>query len=146
MMICSALLILSFLMFNSSPLKISFLVILTSLLTSVEMYKNFYSLFPPSCVVISFSSGMMILFSYCTMMTNYESKKSQKNLKLIMMTTLLCLPFLSINENSILSNQEKLSMNLDSPYLLGMLFVVILSMFCINNSAFSPMKPMKSNF
>ena len=146
MIICRALLILRFLIFNRSPLKISFLVILTSLLTRVEIYKNFYSLFPPSCVVISFSSGIIILFSYCTIITNYERKKSQKNLKLIIITTLLCLPFLRINENSILSNQEKLSTNLDSPYLLGILFVVILSIFCINNRAFSPIKPIKSNF
>nr|YP_010354342.1 NADH dehydrogenase subunit 6 [Blomia tropicalis]UOG85310.1 NADH dehydrogenase subunit 6 [Blomia tropicalis] len=134
-------------MTSASPMKLSLSLSLASISVALLTYSQYTSIFAASTVVISFSSGMMILFCYCSMLTNSESKNKNQ----LALTTLVILPTMltSLSVKPFVQpspNQENLSMTLSSPTLLVCMSLVVLAMVCINTSMFSPSKPLKTSF
>uniref|UniRef100_UPI00315C520E NADH dehydrogenase subunit 6 n=1 Tax=Sancassania mycophaga TaxID=3127633 RepID=UPI00315C520E len=129
-----------------SPIKVAFSVTISSIMVSVGCYSLCVAIFPSAGVVISFSSGMMILFCYCAMMTNYESKNYKNNT--ILMALILTMPLMiMMSENMQMGNNMKnmLSIN-SSPLIVSVMGVIILGMICINKSMFSPSKTLITSY
>nr|UBQ34135.1 NADH dehydrogenase subunit 6 [Lepidoglyphus destructor] len=140
-MLCVILLMVSV----SSPMKLAFTLTVSSLGVSVLVYSSTTSVFPPSALVISFSSGMMILFCYSSTMTSYESKTNPN-----ILTSALCLsicPALLVSSNSLLdSPMKKCVLELNTPMLLGMMGLILCCMVAINMSVMNPTKQLMSSY
>nr|YP_009306846.1 NADH dehydrogenase subunit 6 [Histiostoma blomquisti]AOR08478.1 NADH dehydrogenase subunit 6 [Histiostoma blomquisti] len=121
-----------------SPLGFSFSLLMLSVWVSVNSMMQTGVLFSTSAIVLSFSTGMMILFCYCASMVNFETK----NFSMVWM--LLAMPLLSllaIAEKEVEMTNEALSvMEYQTQFLTMAIMVVILSMVSINKSMFNPMK------
>ena len=129
-----------------SPIKVAFSVTLRSVLIGVAAYSISSAVFPTSGVIISFSSGIIILFCYCAIITNHE----RKNFSNIITTTALVitLPLLvSIRESGIRSRNTKNIINIArTPILLGAIRVILLAILCINKRIFSPVKTLIASY
>nr|YP_010503025.1 NADH dehydrogenase subunit 6 [Thyreophagus entomophagus]UXD78887.1 NADH dehydrogenase subunit 6 [Thyreophagus entomophagus] len=143
-MMCMMMMLL--LIYSLTPLKTTFLIIFWSIISSLQIYWKTSEIFPTSSVVISFSSGMMVLFCYCAMLTPYENK-SKKNKKMILMITITLLLLTSMMEKTsvAMSNKESMKATLYTPLLLAMT-LVIMSMKSINLVMFNPSKPLISSY
>lgn len=132
---------------SASPIKLSLRLRLASIRVALLTYSQYTRIFAASTVVISFSSGIIILFCYCSILTNSE----RKNKNQLALTTLVILPTIltSLRVKPFVQpspNQENLRMTLSSPTLLVCMSLVVLAMVCINTSIFSPSKPLKTSF
>nr|YP_009050197.1 NADH dehydrogenase subunit 6 [Sancassania berlesei]AGZ63935.1 NADH dehydrogenase subunit 6 [Sancassania berlesei] len=129
-----------------SPIKVAFTITVASLIVSVSAFSSTLSIFPSAGVVISFSSGMMILFCYCAMMTNYESKNINKTTVMMVVVASVMLSNTSMLENKQTTNNLSTSMMSSSPMLIMGMMVILVSMVCINKAMFSPKKTMISSY
>ena len=89
-----------------SPIKLSLTVIIASIIVRVSVVVRRRISVAPSAMVISFSSGIIILFCYCAAMSYYERKEKQNAIYLIILATLSLVAALEENmiettENSI---------------------------------------------
>lgn len=129
-----------------SPIKVAFSVTLRSILVGVITYSLRSAVFPTSGVIISFSSGIIILFCYCAIITKHE----RKNFSNIIATTalVLALPLLvCIRETSIRNRNTKNLVNISTtPILIGAIVVILLAILCINKRMFSPVKSLIESY
>nr|YP_009560919.1 NADH dehydrogenase subunit 6 [Trouessartia rubecula]QAB47271.1 NADH dehydrogenase subunit 6 [Trouessartia rubecula] len=128
---------------SSNPLKLSLFLTYMSIIMGISSYLFTNSILTITITVISFSSGMMILFSYCSIMCNYEEKSSQKKISYF---AIIPLTLISILTLSTFTNSHPVSMGkmtTETFYtnsLIFMMFMVIVSMVAINISFFNPTK------
>lgn len=126
-----------------SPIKTSVLITVVSLIISFRMYRNIPFLFPPRVLVISFSSSIIIVFCYCSIITNYESKTK---IRKILMVTISALIVISNRESNRLRRVKNIGVSLNSSFfLVGMLFILV-SIVCINKRVFRISKPLLQSY
>nr|YP_002650713.1 NADH dehydrogenase subunit 6 [Dermatophagoides pteronyssinus]ACF54666.1 NADH dehydrogenase subunit 6 [Dermatophagoides pteronyssinus] len=132
---------------SSSPLKLSLFLTLISTTLGLLMYMISSSVFISCCLIISFSSGMMILFSYCSISSFYEYKNNLKNNMWFLLMSLLLL-MLMLPQEKLTPSLEKLSMGTYIiPFMLiFLMFMVIVSMKCMNISFFNPTKKLMQSY
>jgi len=128
-----------------SPIKVAFSVTTLSVIVRLISYSARSSVFPASAITISFSSGIIILFCYCAIITSFERKRYRK---LILGTLVVALPVtLRITENLNLSRVAKTSINLRvSPLLARAIGVILVCIVSINSRIFSPSKSIISSY
>nr|YP_009019421.1 NADH dehydrogenase subunit 6 [Aleuroglyphus ovatus]AGM14591.1 NADH dehydrogenase subunit 6 [Aleuroglyphus ovatus] len=127
-----------------SPIKTALTVTMSSLLVSTWAYSSSSEMFVACAIIISFSSGMMILFCYCAMLSTYESKNTNKTLILgvIVSSTIWC-----VFTNEAEPNYKNMEMTINSGVSLCMaMTIIIMAMICINKSTFNPKKTLKSSY
>jgi len=127
-----------------SPIKVAFSVTTTSILIRLTAYINRSSVFPRSGIIISFSSGIIILFCYCAILTRYE-RKNYRN-KIIITLTITCFTIIAIREKEGLTNIITANIINISPFLVIAIAVIILSMVCINKTMFTPTKSLITSY
>nr|QZH55183.1 NADH dehydrogenase subunit 6 [Lardoglyphus konoi] len=123
-----------------SPMKMAFMVTLFSITISLHSYTLSNSVFTSCVMVISFSSGMMILFCYCSMLSNYESKILEKTTPMVLIPCLMLFMSTSPNttmQNSVTENSFYLTNN---QTLLLTMSVVLMAMVFINKCLMDPSK------
>lgn len=137
--------ILVFLFFSSfllakklSPVKNSLFVIFVSLLVRLFFYKFFINLFPCCRILISFSSGMMIIFCYCSIMRDFD-RKNNFNFY-YSMSFLLGFSLLFDGGISFYPSSYSVILVTLNPFLFLLIGVVILVILCINKRIFNPKK------
>jgi len=118
-----------------SPLKIAFSTIILSIIVSIWIYRIRISLFPACRVTISFSSGIIVLFCYCTLLINYETKKYKISINYTILAALLII----LNNTNIIEiiktrrNKKIVSISF-SPILIIRIIIVLISIVCINKT------------
>ena len=127
-----------------SPLKVAFSVTLVSVALRVALYSTTSSVFPASGVVISFSSGIIILFCYCAMIRNYERKNSG-----VIKWGFLALRVVlwrSWETRKGGYTRREVSRAMSSPILVFAIIVIITTMVCINKRIFTPTKSLMGSY
>src|SRR5699024_2932812 len=102
------------------------------------------SVFPKTGIIISFSSGIIILFCYYAILTRYE-RKNYRN-KIIITLTITCFTIIAIREKEGLTNIITANIINISPFLVIAIAVIILSMVCINKTMFIPTKSLINSY
>ncbi|ACV04220.1 NADH dehydrogenase subunit 6 (mitochondrion) [Dermatophagoides farinae] len=131
---------------SSSPFKLSLFLTMTSTLMSGVLYLMCNSIFIPCSLIISFSSGMMILFLYCSLCSTYESKNNLKMNTIMSVTIMMTLALHVPEEKYMYSLEKTMNMTSFSYSLMFVMFMVIISMKCMNTSFFNPTKKMMQSY
>ena len=121
---------------------------LLSLSCRVECYNKYISLFPSCATVISFSSGIIILFCYCCIISHHERKNKIKTNKTPLIRAILILVITSVSETQsyVTSEVSKTNTPLTTPFIALAIAVVILTIKTINIRIFSPLKSLNSSY
>lgn len=132
---------------SRSPLKLSLFLTLIRTTLGLLMYIISRSVFISCCLIISFSSGIIILFSYCSISSFYEYKNNLKNNIWFLLIRLLLL-ILILPQEKLTPSLEKLSIGTYIiPFILiFLIFIVIVSIKCINISFFNPTKKLIQSY
>lgn len=130
---------------KTSPMKLALMVCVMSVLLSFIYYTQTISLFTRRVVIISFSSGIIILFCYCASLCSYEtSTKPQTPIHIAMVVVLimgLLIFKLPINTNTRTTPTFLKACLVETSRLLVFLIgVVILVIITINKAIFNPQK------
>lgn len=129
-----------------TPLNLALTLTITSIVLRIIVYSRSLSIFPSAIILISFSSGIIIVFCYCAIITNYIQKSSNRitlNIILVLVLPLI----ISIrklenkNDNSVLI--KSLS---TTPIVCLAIRVVIVSIICINKRIYKKEKPLKISY
>ena len=125
-----------------SPNKLSLGLLFFSLFVSMVSYLYCLSLFIVSVIIISFSSGMMILFVYCSMISSYEVKSNSFRVPfLVFFLSFFILSFFDSFYVSLLGSLDSVGLVFRGSYvLLFIIILVIFTMFCVNSLIFNPQK------
>nr|QFG71635.1 NADH dehydrogenase subunit 6 [Histiostomatidae sp. XFX] len=140
----SLIIITSITMVFLTPLKLAFMITLMSIWVALMCYQMSSSIFCSSAVLISFSSGMMIILCYTAMMSNFESKN--KNLSSFFNSVSMILLLLITKKTSSVSVKENVQSVVNSSTIIILMVLVICSMKSINQSIFNPSKSMISSY
>ena len=98
------------------------------------------SIFIPCSLIISFSSGIIILFLYCSLCSTYERKNNLKINTIISVTIIITLALHVPEEKYMYSLEKTINITRFSYSLIFVIFIVIISIKCINTSFFNPTK------
>lgn len=130
-----------------SPIKTTFCVVMLSLACATEIYNKYISAFPPCATIISFSSGIIILFCYCSIISNYERKINRINKNILIWITFIVIT-MSISEahTRMISDRCKTNIPLSTPFIVTAIIVVVLTIKTINKRIFSPVKSLNSSY
>ena len=129
----------------SSPIKLAFTLTVRSLGVRTLVYISTARVFPPRALVISFSSGIIILFCYSSTMTRYERKTTPNILSSTL--CLLACPALLVSRNRILRRPiKKCVIELNTPLLLGMMGLILCCIVAINISVIDPTKQLINSY
>lgn len=114
-----------------NPMKASMALIGTSLWVATMVYSQTLSVFCSASLVISYSSGIIILFSYASLITNQESKKKSR---LMPLRLILLLLLDTSNINHPRKTRLDLSIIRNSILLVIIIIVVIVTIKAINST------------
>lgn len=131
---------------NLTPLNLALTLTLTSITLRVLAYRISLSAFPSAIILISFSSGTMILFCYCAIITNYIQKSSKRvTFNLILM---LRLPIVITSRKRLRKIDSVLLIKTmsSSTIICLAIRVVILRLVCINKTMYKKDKPLKISY
>lgn len=131
-------------MSNLSPIKMAFSITLWSIGVRVIGYLIRLSVFPSSGVIISFSSGIIILFCYCAIINNFEKKN--KNNTYILIIPLLLIGALWNREITSIGNNRWVVRFIQSPFLCRAILIVVVSIIRINKALFNPSKTLHTTY
>nr|YP_009504249.1 NADH dehydrogenase subunit 6 [Histiostoma feroniarum]AWX53525.1 NADH dehydrogenase subunit 6 [Histiostoma feroniarum] len=140
----SLLLLAMMLFINTSPLVFSFMVLTMSLWVAMVVLMMTSSMFSSCCMVISFSTGMMILFCYCSSMVSFEKKKLSK-MNTVLPTIVFMLTTNSENMSE-LTNVSMTSMEYQLQFLTAVIMLVVATMLSVNKTMFNPSKSSMSAY
>lgn len=131
-----------------SPIKLTFIVVILSINSRIVCYLHTISIFPSSSIIISFASGIIILFCYCSIITNHERKNSSRNIKIIATEVLILVTIRGIAETreSLSSSIRKRTLRVSSPFIITAMVVLLITMVCINKRIFSPKKSLSLSY
>lgn len=129
-----------------SPIKIAFSITLGSIIVRIIAYWPTSSVYPSCGVIISFSSGIIILFCYCALINTHEKTPRKKKTTLIGLIIIITV-FRIERRSTIESNISKIriSTQLATTPLVA-IGIIILAMFCINKRMFSPRKRLSFSY
>lgn len=129
---------------KSSPLKISLMVCLTSVIMGVIFYTKTNSVFAGTTIIISFSSGIIVIFCYCASLCRFETSTKSINNKTIIIAFTLILTSRILYFNQPHTNNPQLASRSSIVHsystLLLLIGVVIIIMIRINIRIFKPRK------
>lgn len=127
---------------KNSPIKTSIIVCILSIVVRIICYCISKSVFPSACIIISFSSGIIIMFSYCASTCNYEASRDKNNKTSVIIAALMFRLIIRNNETNNYStwNLEKSFIITSSINLLILIIYVVLIMCAINFCLLSPRK------
>jgi len=101
-------------------------------------FLNKRNLIAPAAIIISFSSGIIIIFCYCSVIANYEKKRV--NIMIALIARFIPVS-LTLNEHKAEITQiAELTLSCYSIFLIRAIIVVILRLLGVNESIFNPMK------
>ena len=129
-----------------TPIRVSIALIAMSIIVRIHLLSATKRLFSPSVIVITFSSGIMIVFFYCRIFCIHEKKfSSAPNTSLLIL--LLIRLITKISESQL---EEGFSVNLtltfqESFLTLG-IAMVVLRILGINNRIITPKKSLISSY
>ena len=112
----------------------------------MSAFSSTLSIFPRAGVVISFSSGIIILFCYCAIITNYERKNINKTTLIIVVVASVMLRNTRILENKQTTNNLSTRIMSRRPILIIGMIVILVRIVCINKAIFSPKKTIISSY
>jgi len=133
------------LILSLSPLKTTLVVIYTSIIVAGSLLIRRRIIFPSLALVISFSTGIIILFCYCALLTRYEKKrKINKKITLLM----IIFPIILYHERT---HRETTYINNTptetlSAFLLTAIGIVLMSILSINKNMFNPKKSLRTTY
>lgn len=127
---------------KNSPIKTCIVICILSILIRISCYITSKSLFPTVRIIISFSSGIIIIFSYCASICNYEAttNKDIRLILIIIITTITLIFSKAELNNNQTSNLEKSCIITSSINLVILMFCVIIIIYAINICILSPRK------
>lgn len=131
---------------NLTPLNLALTLTVSSIVVRIVAYSSSLSIFPSAIVLISFSSGTMIVFCYCAIIANYI-QKSSKSLTLTV-TLIVVLPLI-ISTRKFTENNDNIRIikNLSSSTIVIVrIIVVVIAIICINKSIYKKEKPLKISY
>lgn len=124
---------------SMTPIKLAFLVTTVSVRARTAIYLRTGARFPRAALVISFSSGMIILFCYCATLSNHERKRRIRIVKVIVLTLIPVLIVIEEQATRASFNLESLSFR-QLFFLTVAITTVIIAIVCINKRMFHPKK------
>lgn len=136
-------LLLVLIVFTFSPFKLSLFLRLVSVLMRRVCYFLTGRVFVSSALVISFSSGMIILFSYCAIVSNYQTKNKMLGLVLFCLIVggiFLFLLFRVFSKEGFMLQRVRQGLVSETSVLLFLMIMVFFSIFNINKTYFNPTK------
>lgn len=140
LLIISRIWALTFINQSRSPFKLSLFLTITRTLIRGVLYLMCNSIFIPCSLIISFSSGIIILFLYCSLCSTYERKNNLKINTIISVTIIITLALYIPEEKYMYSLEKTINITRFSYSLVFVMFIVIISIKCINMSFFNPTK------
>lgn len=131
---------------NLTPLNLALTLTLTSITLRILAYRASLSVFPSAIILISFSSGTIILFCYCAIITNYIQKSSKRvlfNISLIIRLPIV----ITIRKRVEKVDNTLLIKTLSSSGIICLAIrIIILRMMCINKTIYKKDKPLKISY
>lgn len=131
---------------NLTPLNLALTLTIASIVVRITAYSLSLSVFPSAIVLISFSSGTIIVFCYCAIITNYIQKSTKRViLNIILLSSLPMV--ITIRKLSREVDNTNLTKNISSSIVICVAIrVVILRIMCINKSMYKKEKPLKLSY
>lgn len=109
-------------------------------------YSLSLSVFPSAIILISFSSGTIVVFCYCAMIANYIQKSSKRVIFTVTMAVLLPL-VITTRKEIMVRDRINLTKNLSSSTIITtVILIVILRIICINKRIYKKEKPLKMSY
>mgnify|MGYP006868323950 CR=1 FL=1 len=127
-----------------TPIKLAFLITIISILVSIECYEATNSIFFSRRVVISFSSGIIIIICYTALISNFESKN--KNLRAIVILLALTIIIVTPKKITNVLFKSTTTQPINSILIIFLIFMVIMSIKAINQRLFNPSKSIISSY
>lgn len=131
---------------NLTPLNLALTLTLTSITLRILTYRASLSVFPSAIILISFSSGTIILFCYCAIITNYIQKYSKR--VLFNISLMIRLPIvITIRKRVEKIDNTLLIKTLSSSGIICLAIrIIILRIMCINKTIYKKDKPLKISY
>lgn len=131
---------------NLTPLNLALTLTTTSMVVSMLAYSLSLSVFPSAIILISFSSGTIVVFCYCAMIANYIQKSSKRVIFTVTMVMLLPL-VITTRKEIMVRDRINLTKNLSSSTIITTaILIVILRIICINKRMYKKEKPLKMSY
>lgn len=131
---------------NLTPLNLALILTTLSIVLRILAYSLSLSVFPSAIILISFSSGTIIVFCYCAIITNYIQKSSKR--VIFIRIVVVAIPWI-ITTRKTVNNIDNLNLikNLStSCIILTAIIIVILRIMCINKRMYKKEKPLKISY
>jgi len=129
-----------------TPLNLALRLTTISITLGLIAYRLSLSVFPSAIIIISFSSGTIILFCYCAIITNYVQKSSKRtlfNLILIIRIPII----IRIRKRRRKMDRTLLIKTISTSRTICLTIrVVILRIVCINKTIYKKEKPLKISY
>lgn len=128
-----------------SPIKLSLTVIIASIIVRVSVVVRRRISVAPSAIVISFSSGIMILFCYCAAMSYYERKEKQNAIYLIILATLSLVA--ALEENMIETTENNIRIvERYRQFLTVAIALVLVTIVAVNKRIYNKKKSLRRTY
>lgn len=116
------------------------------MVVSMLAYSLSLSVFPSAIILISFSSGTIVVFCYCAIIANYIQKSSKRIVFTAIMVVLLPL-VITTRKEIMVRDRINLTKNLSSSTIITTaILIVILRIMCINKRMYKKEKPLKMSY
>lgn len=126
-----------------TPIKMGFLITTLSVWLSFTCYQVTGSVFCSSAIIISFSSGMIIILCYTAIIRNFETKNKIK-IKVILPAVLGLILCIKKQEPTNIIENSHISIN--SIMIVVLIIIVICAIKAINQRLFTPSKSLTSSY
>lgn len=122
-----------------TPTKIAFLLTIFSIIIRMLIYSSTASVFCARAVMISFSSGIMVVLCYCSISSNFERKNLLKITELTAVSITLLL--LTIRKIKYRVNQEiTMKIFINSVIVALIIIVILIAVKAVNINILNPTK------
>jgi hypothetical protein len=125
----------------TNPLIISISIMVLSLIITPTIYKSIPERWTPFVLVITFSTGMIILFLYASSLTSNEVNKS-KNKKIII-TLMLTIVIQKSRSTQTRGRRETLSSKIT---IITIASVLLITMLALSIQGYTPNQSIRSSF
>lgn len=125
------------------PIKISFIVVLISVLVAANAYSISGRVIPSCATILTFSSGIIVLFCYCSIITIYEEtpKKVRPIAPIAVIGVALAISTITGDSKNTAIRSKIIIHSEKARLMLIAVGVLVITMICINKALFSPNKP-----
>lgn len=131
--------IVTFMVTTSSPIKLAFTLTLCSLAATLSVYSSTSNVFPCCALVISFSSGIIILFCYSRTITLYERKNKAYKSTILAIPVIILFITLERGDN-LIRPIKKCLIEINCPIIVAMMGLILCCIVAINVRIVNPSK------